>query len=246
MRILSISDVHGRSVWKRVIEVYKGRFEKIVFLGDYVDSFNLTNIEIMDNLNEIIEFKKANMKMVELLLGNHDNQYIQHNNNSLRCSGRRPEADFDLYEIFNQNKSLFQVAFQYENYIYTHAGIHIGWYTKFKKALSECMIDLEEVIFNNIADELNFAYELNLETLYDCGFHRGGDKQVGGIFWADKNETYNKPLKEFHQIVGHTHINKIKHYTKSNNTSITYTDTQEDLTDYSKDELESYGYLVTI
>lgn len=223
MKFLSIGDVHGRDYWKRFL-IENPDYDKVVFVGDYVDSFNKTNIEIINNLLDIIEFKKSNPDNVILLLGNHDIQYaISHPAVDLKygCSGYRPDMHYDLYDIFYENKKLFQVAYQYDNYIWTHAGIHRGWYNTFMREFEKIFPDFE----GNVADKLNEAYNFELSTLFHVGYLRWGANQVGGIFWSDKSETWTKPLKGYHQICGHTMIEDIKtsEY-KKHNASITYID----------------------
>ena len=50
-------------------------YDKVVFLGDYVDSFTISNIASYENLKDIIRLKKRDPNKVVLLLGNHDIQY---------------------------------------------------------------------------------------------------------------------------------------------------------------------------
>ena len=132
------------------------------------------------------------------------------------CSGFRGEAYWDLNILFNKHKNLFQAAYQYENYIWTHAGINKGWY--------EYRFPYKSP---HIADDLNKAFLENNSILYDVGHSRGGFKDVGGIFWSDKIETWYKPLPNYHQIVGHTRIDEITTRTINNTTSITYIDVLE-------------------
>ena len=71
--IAIISDVHGRQFWKDVIP-RKDEFEKIIFLGDYLDPYGfegISNLNALDNFKEILEFKKENIDKVVLLIGNH-------------------------------------------------------------------------------------------------------------------------------------------------------------------------------
>lgn len=72
MKILINPDIHGRIFWKYSIE-HKDEFDKIVFLGDYLDPYSLNLLETEeDNFKEIIQFKKDNPDKVVLLLGNHE------------------------------------------------------------------------------------------------------------------------------------------------------------------------------
>lgn len=219
MEVLSIGDTHGNNVLERVKELVP-KYDKIIFVGDYVDSFTLDNITINKNLIDLIEFKKENLDKVILLLGNHDLHYL-YDEMIHRCTGYRPEVKFDLQDIFKNNKQLFQLAFQIDNYIWTHAGITTGWYEyRFSKFLK----DKEE---KPLADQLNLAFDLYEKTLFDVGWRRGGIQDVGGPLWADKIELINNPLKNYHQIVGHTRLENIRTIYKDEHTSITFIDVIE-------------------
>ncbi len=226
MKILSIGDTHGTTTWKLlgdidwVLETEAHpetlKYDYYVFVGDYVDSFSKTNNEIYDNLKEIIRFKELYPDKVILLWGNHDIQYLtsyaEHG-----CTGYRPEAYFDLHELFRSKRHLFQLAFQIKNYIWTHAGLTIGWY-KYRFPYKS----------DNLADDLNKAFEENVAPIYDIGRIRGGWNDTGGPLWADKRETSNKPLKGYHQIVGHTRVSQISRIENPDGlTSVTYIDNIE-------------------
>ena len=227
MKVLSIGDVHGYGYWKNHV---KNEHDICVFVGDYVDDFDNTSEVIVNNLLDIIEYKKNNIDKVILLLGNHDIQYMLNhpsvNKLKYSCTGYRLYSHFDLYDIFNDNKLLFQVAYQHKNYLWTHAGIHRGWYEqKFLPHFNKHFKDFN----GNIADQLNIAFEHELEPLFYVGYYRGGVKPTGGIFWADYNETKHKGLKDYHQICGHTRKKKITTETQPKfNSSITYIDVQND------------------
>lgn len=232
--ILVIGDLHGSNLWKDILIAYdKFPLHKIVFLGDYTDHWTRKNEVIYNNLVQLIDFKKDNPDVVELLLGNHDIQYWNHINEiyNYRCSGYRAVMHFDLYDLFKENKNLFKIAYQYKNHLFTHAGIHKGWYKfRFMKYVKEN---------ETIADSLNLALQYNLKELYDVGWSRGGSQKVGGPLWADKGETFKKPLIGYHQYIGHTSIHEIKTYKISTDTSVTYCDVLEvenikNIKDYAK------------
>lgn len=211
MQFLNIGDLHGRDTWKQFI-IDNPVYDKVIFVGDYCDSFVKTNEEIKNNLLDIIQFKKEDPENIILLLGNHDIMYaLSAPYESLKhhCSGYRPDAHFDLYDIFKENFNLFQASYQYKEHIWTHAGIHRGWYNQrflpeFNKYFSDFLGD--------VSDKLNKAFRYNLESIFDCGYVRGGNRNVGGIFWNDKCEASHKPLNGYHQIVGHTPVKNIESY----------------------------------
>lgn len=245
-KILAIGDLHGSNVWKTFADIPMllkaepdaagfGPFDPeftYVFLGDYTDSYTLGNNAIKKNLLEIIEFKKLYPNNVILLWGNHDVSYALDTpwgQTKHYCTGNRPEAHFDLYEIFNKNYDLFQLAFQFKDYLFTHAGVHIGWYKfRFEPQFNQLMKDVEnyDIKYNpiTIADRLNIAFRHRLECLFDVDFHRWGDKQVGGPLWLDRTLA-NKPIPNFNQVVGHNRVKRIYTFKQpKNNASITFID----------------------
>ena len=159
MKILSIGDIHGRdtwmflthgspyeyNIWKTAVEEGAPidwdenlpflQYDKIIFVGDYVDSFNVSNVRILHNLKEIIYFVKALGDKAEALLGNHDISYIVPNQ---ACSGYRPEMKPDLFKIFDENRDLFKMAHQEKDqegkiWLWTHAGVTNEWHKEFTK-----------------------------------------------------------------------------------------------------------------
>lgn len=246
-KIMVIADTHGRSVWKMfgdinyLLQMEVGNVEYdivpldynyYVFLGDYCDSFVETNNTIKENLLEIIRFKKLYPNNVILLWGNHELHYVLDqpwaSNGKHMCSGYRPESHYELYEILNKNYDLFQLAFQYNNYLFTHAGVHIGWYQYRFKPQFEILketLDQFEIEYKglNLAGQLNIAFNHHMEAIFDIGHKRGGHAKVGGPLWLDKSLAI-KPLTDYHQIVGHTAVGGVSTLTKNENTSITFTD----------------------
>lgn len=199
MKTITIGDIHGRSDWQ---EIDPTKYDKIIFVGDYVDSHTISDIDIITNLLNIIRFKKDNMDKVVLLLGNHDLQYL-FNPDEYWCSGYRFHIYNQLHQIFNDDKELFQMAFQYDDTIWTHAGIHDGWYRfhfRYTKG-------------DTLADKLNNAFYENYKSLFNVGHIRGGYNHEGGPFWADILELRSAPFKKMNQIVGH---NRVKEITKIN------------------------------
>ena len=239
MKFLTIGDIHGRSCWKKFADIefllnaeadaagfgaFVPEYNKYIFLGDYVDSFTETNMQIRENLLEIIRFKTLYPDNVILLWGNHDVEYWRNLpwlNKDVPISGFRPESHYDLFEIFNRNVEKFQLAFQYKNYLFSHAGVHFGWYHfVFTRVIKDM-----NILNMNVAEQLNEAFLHRIPCLFDVDWYRGGSKKVGGPLWCDKQLISKKPLKHMHQIVGHTATDDIKTYTINDTTSVTFCDT---------------------
>jgi hypothetical protein len=248
-KIITIGDLHGRNVWKTFADIplllkadedtagygtFEPDYDFYVFLGDYTDAFDKTNKEIRDNLNDVLRFKKLYPKNVILLWGNHEMFYLldspwNYHGYNYDCSGNRPVMHFDLHELFNKNFDMFQLAFQYDNYLWTHAGVHKGWYKIFEKEFEELDKNLRENLdihyeYANLADKLNKAFIHRLKCLFHVGRLRGGTAKVGGPLWLDKRLGFKKPLTGYHQIVGHTATNDIQKYKINDDTSIIYID----------------------
>lgn len=212
MRVGVIGDIHGSDLWKEQTFAMND-CEKIIFLGDYVDDWwPTTNDQIINNLLDIIQFKKDNMDKVVLLYGNHCNQYRMLGDHRVLCSGYRPEIAHDLYDIFRENKDLFQNAYQINDCIFTHAGIQHNWFVNVFKG-DEMQVDY------SIAEQLNAPLDKNQDdALFQVGYMRGGRmSNVGGIFWCDRDEL-KKPLEGFTQFVGHTQVKEPQKYVHHNST----------------------------
>jgi hypothetical protein len=191
-----IGDVHGSTYWKEIVkEQPKCRY---IFLGDYLDPYEeIDNKALLENLKNIIRFKKTHPEDVILLLGNHDIHYFAEE--SLLGSRFNYALAADISEIFRTNYHLFQFAYQKEKCLFTHAGVIHSWFVE----------DFKGDITKNIADQLNEPTPEQLKPLFQCGFYRGGGvDQVGGIFWADIREL-RKPLRGYTQIVGHNRVDDI-------------------------------------
>jgi predicted MPP superfamily phosphohydrolase len=218
MKILTIPDVHARNDWKTPCKV--DEFDKIVFLGDYVDSFDIPRKDELANLLEIIEFRDANPDKVVLLVGNHDNQYIYYHSpifSSVRCSGFNSSAAWKLNKTFTSNLYKFKAAWEYENLLFTHAGLTNDHYIKDIEPMWDKSMSLSEF--------LNLLWISRNSQVFKIGPHRGGSDDVGSIFWADKRELIEDPLMYKHQIVGHTHCAMIEtHRSSVRNSEVTFTD----------------------
>jgi predicted MPP superfamily phosphohydrolase len=174
MKILTVGDVHGMDSWKRISP---GNYDLIVFVGDYVDSFTVSDEVMMNNFHEIVMFKKAWPDKVVLLLGNHDIGYIYPR---FTCSGYRYTIENEVRALYKENAHLFRIAFQWEHYLWTHAGIHQGYY---EKHILPKVLESDQ----NLADTLQRLFNERYEPLFEVGYERGGMRNdIGGPFWIDR------------------------------------------------------------
>lgn len=242
MKTLTIGDIHGKWEWKILthgspekfyewrtnVELgrdpessYHGKlpfmeYDRIIFVGDYVDSFTHNNVEILHNLNEIIFFRQQLGDRVVLLLGNHDVQYIVEKQG---CTGFRPEMKPDLYEIFLRNESRFKIAHEEVaadgmRYLWTHAGVSRSWLKVLKNRLSSPKHRLhtvfEEVLDGPISELLNMVWEARMPELFMVDYMSGGTDQVAGPLWIRPATLNSRGVPGYSQIVGHTQMKDIE------------------------------------
>lgn len=190
MKILINPDIHGRVFWKYSIE-HKDEFDKIIFLGDYLDAYspNLL-LKEEDNFKEIIQFKKDNPDKVILLLGNHDCSYI--NDKIYTASRYNPVKHNSYQKLFLDNIDLFQLIYIYDKYLFSHAGVYQKWMDLNKLTLK----DLLDCDLDKLSKSLNWI-----------DYFRGGFYDVGSCIWADiRDSGTEKLLKGYYHIFGHTQL----------------------------------------
>ncbi|HNS17528.1 MAG TPA: metallophosphoesterase [Bacteroidales bacterium] len=216
MRIITIGDLHGSPVWK---QIQPEEWDRMVFIGDYVDSGDFTRDEIILNLMEIIDLKKKLPDKIVLLMGNHDLAYFYGGHGRHYCSGFKMSMLSALYSLFTSNRNLFQAASQVGNHLWTHAGVVQRWYDTY---IQEQVKPTDE----NLAYTFNRLFREYFQPLFHVSALRGGLYEDGGIFWAHRAETSDDPMHGYHQIVGHTKTRSGIMVTgdPSGETSVTYVD----------------------
>lgn len=201
MKTIVLGDTHGRIDWKNIIDDREDDWDRVIFIGDYVDTHeDISPAQQLHNLKEIVEFKKKSDKEVVLIVGNHDYHYwpgIEE-----RYSGYQPQMRQSFQQIFEENRSLFQIAFSDEfGRIYTHAGltetflVRMGIYHKGSKG---------------IVEQLNLQFEARPRLF---GFHPGdysgfGDDIRQGCIWVRPRSLYEDGVNKL-QVVGHTTVRSI-------------------------------------
>lgn len=189
IKILSIGDIHGLRNWKKIPKLHE--YHHIVFHGDYFDTFDrsiTTNLQI-ENLRDIIAFKRTYPDKVHLLLGNHDHHYIV---NDQRYSGYQTFGKFDINEILTQNLSLFEIAFRFNNIVFSHAGISKTW-------LSNNELDSDINV-----EQINELYVTKPKAFNFTGYDwTGEDPQQGPLWIRIPALVKDLPTRDV-QIFGHT------------------------------------------
>lgn len=127
-----IGDVHGRSTWKGLVDPEAVN----IFVGDYFDPYDRELVPelCVDNMNDILDFKKNHPDNVVLLIGNHDVHYWDGPCN-VGCSRYNRPAAINYHNIMRNNEDLFSgVAYNIEDKcVVSHAGISVYWYEAWKE-----------------------------------------------------------------------------------------------------------------
>ena len=230
MKILALGDLHGRP-YDRYFK-YKNidKYDKIVYLGDYVDSFYKSDQDIIENLTKLFLFKRNNMEKVELLLGNHDFQYLKEFKYR-QCSGYRSSYSATITELLDLNKDCLKIAYQYENILFTHAGLTKTFFNKLKSEMSD-KVNFKQSKNNNYANILNNCYKANPNVFWKISWLRGGYDESGSCLWADLREflhlnednsysidklNENNIIKDLSCICGHQPVKKVVTITNNGN-----------------------------
>ena len=201
-----IPDVHGRSFWREPIKEINN-FDKVVFLGDYMDSYpgEATYEEAIQGLKDIISLKKEYSDKVILLIGNHDCVYMF--DEYCKATSARPRFDYEHYkeveQVYKENEKLFQIAWDCDNekygkILFTHAGVT----EQFKNVHG---LDAEE-INKFFLEEYTSGGISNIVGLASISFYRGGHNSFGSPVWADVREHLSNPVADIFQIFGHTYL----------------------------------------
>lgn len=208
-KTIIIPDLHGISLWKDILN-QENTWDKIIFLGDYLDSFNIPGMQQLENLMDIIEFKKANHDKVVLLYGNHELHYVKGMNE--QYSGYQSGMAYQFQFVLDDYKHLFQIAYRQDEYLFSHAGISDEWLTHSVGGYWHV---------DNVVNKVN---ELYLYQPYHFHIQPGqsycGDETYQGPLWIRpkslmKANKQSDIKKKYIQIVGHTHLGQIDFRGKS-------------------------------
>lgn len=205
-KALILPDIHGRTFWKYAVE-HVDEFDKIIFLGDYLDPYPHENIsfdESVENFKEILEFKKRYGDKVELLIGNHDCHYIWLE--FMDCSRLNKSRRTEMNSLYNSNYELFKTAYLLKDkFLFSHAGIYTEW-------LENNSLELEDFL----NEKISFWNGNKLRFLEDISYYRRGYNEVGSLVWADVRESMTHSLLDgYYHIIGHTQMQKFPYITNS-------------------------------
>jgi predicted phosphodiesterase len=202
LKTVFIGDVHGRSIWKDIVAQEKP--DRVIFIGDYFDSFDIEPVEQQYNFKEIIEFKKKGECEVILLIGNHDYHYFP---GGETYSGFRVGAAPINRQLLKDNEHLMQMAYEFDGILCTHAGVGHDWLTyqnSYEKGVDP----------GSVSDFINAIWKYQPNRFMFYGIDPYGNSKTQTPIWirpqaliAGNRDTFLKT--DYIQVVGHTKVRKI-------------------------------------
>lgn len=241
MKTVILGDSHGRDLWKQIVEI-ENDADRIIFLGDYFDSFDLPGVVQLQNFLDIVKFKKNSDKEVVLLFGNHDYHYMP-GFTGYGYSGYQSGMAYQFRDAIEQNLEHFQMAYLFDDVLCTHAGISPEWLeSTFKKEKHDWNIDSMEGIADMV--ELVNSYFVSKPIVFEFnGFNPYGDNTYQTPIWIRPTSLMSANKKDPRlkdqviQVVGHTGVKDIFN-------SVLATEKSMGGRYYLNDAIESRGYLV--
>ena len=210
-----VGDIHGRTIWKDILE--KEQPDRVVFLGDYVSTHdNIDSQQQIDNLMEILAAKEEKPQKFVLLRGNHDLQHLGYW--WAECSGfdRKVKEFMDdglFYGRFLEDTQwVYVLQVGDERVVCSHAGISKVW--------------MEQ---NNIhtPSDINLEPASSIFSFTPASFFdMDGNSISQPCVWIRPSALIECAVPGYTQIVGHTPIKKLyQHKIKDTANSIWFCDT---------------------
>lgn len=207
MKILIIPDVHGSYNWKIAKEKIN-EVDKIVFLGDYFDSWDNKQPDQIENFLSICSFKRNNMGKCILLLGNHDFSYITRTISGKDVSGHQYDWASKISSALSANKDIIDLAYETDGWIFSHAGFSKTAIRSMRKLMQK---HHKENINQDFIKKINIIWhnhwlkDFDRKLDWDGTFNGFGDEPRQFCLWIRpfsllRDSAYPK------QVVGHTEI----------------------------------------
>jgi hypothetical protein len=211
MKTVVIGDVHGRSLWKLI--VHQENPDRVIFIGDYFDSFNIKGEEQLNNFLDIIEYKKSSGKEVIMLIGNHDYHYFPEVGDT-GTSGYQSMFSYQISPVLDANREHLQMVYQMDEFLFSHAGVSSafmdsvfginGWKT-------ETIVEQINELFKYKPLSFQFGMAVSIKKMSFLDPY--GDNEEQSPIWirprslmsANRNTLRTQVI----QIVGHTQVKKL-------------------------------------
>lgn len=205
-KTICIGDTHGRSTWK--LAIHQEQPDRVIFIGDYFDSFEIPGIDQIHNFKEIIHYKESNPQVeVVMLIGNHDHHYFPEIGYT-GTSGYQAGVGHSITQVIDENRHHLQMAYSFGCYLFTHAGV--------SPIFMDRVFGPDDWSKESVVVDLNELFKYKPKAFEFSGLESSGDNAMQTPIWIrprslmHANKTHEKGLKkDYIQIVGHTQMNKL-------------------------------------
>ena len=206
MKTVVLGDIHGRSNWK--LAIHQEKPDRVIFIGDYFDSFEISGIEQIDNFKQIIKYKEDNPQIeVVLLIGNHDHHYFPEVGYT-GTSGYQKGISPSITQVVDENRNHLQMAYGFKDYLFTHAGVSPVWMDK--------VFGPDDWSKENVVVDINEMFRYKPRVFDFTGLEPTGDNAIQTPIWIrprslmSANKKHPKGLKkDYIQVVGHTQMRRL-------------------------------------
>lgn len=200
-KIVVIGDIHCRDVWKQIL-VNEQTFDKVVFMGDYFDTFEETPIkEWIDNFSNIMNLRYDYPGQIINLIGNHDYHYVEGVYESY--SGYRQKHRLSIENIIKFHKDNLQICHVHDNFLFSHAGVTKTWYKNQKRRFDDYALNLDLTI----EQQINTLFNIDKRPFgFTSGLNRDpyGDDVTQPPIWVRPESLVIDALDGYIHVVGHT------------------------------------------
>lgn len=209
MKTIVLGDTHGRNIWKDIVN--KEEFDRIIFIGDYFDSFDIEADQQINNFLDICEYKKNGGKEVIMLIGNHDHHYFKNIGNS-GTSGYQKTFSILIEEVLEGNKDLLQMAYSMDELLFSHAGVGESWLEQCLEQIPNLKDILPLDTAEKVANFTNNIWQYKPNYFIFNGRDSYGDNMGQTPIWIRPKSLMRDSQdmkKNMIQIVGHTQQKQI-------------------------------------
>lgn len=212
MKTVVLGDTHGTSFWKLITNTEQP--DRVVFIGDYFDSFDIKLDEQLKNFLDIMEYKKTGNADVICLIGNHDHHYFPEIGDT-GTSGYQYMGSFQIGPVLDANREHLQIAYRMDDFLFSHAGVSAkfmdsvfgteGWTV-------ETLVEQLNDLFKHKPNTFTFGSAISIDKLSYIDAHGDNEEQspiwirVRSLVSANKKTELKNAVR---QIFGHTQVKKI-------------------------------------
>jgi predicted phosphodiesterase len=232
MKTIVIGDIHGHDSWKQIVE-NETDADRVIFIGDYFDSFTVPGLIQIRNFQDIIDWKETaftnagkedqHKTNVIMLIGNHDYHYFPEVGYT-GCSGFQNRMAPSINHVINHNREHLQMCYQMDEFVFSHAGICETWMNKQFGDYANFGWSEE-----NIATKVNELFTYQPRMFNFTGMNDYGDNIGQTPIWIRprslQKSNYDLLRNIVIQVVGHTPQRQIDIEGKSTGGRYYYIDT---------------------